>query len=97
MIERDGIISNVFESFFSYNYHIANVVKALQKDPETETQAEEEQAGEQVDQWAFDEEQYIFSTTSITGIIKKLSLWLWMRMCERVYREATFENWIHFF
>lgn len=50
VIERDGIISNVFESFFSYNYHIANVVKALQKDPETETQAEEEQAGEQVDQ-----------------------------------------------
>lgn len=56
MIERDGIISNVFESFFSYNYHIVSVLKALQKDPETEAQAEEEQAGEQVDQWAFDEE-----------------------------------------
>ncbi|CAO3654644.1 unnamed protein product [Mucor fragilis] len=50
VIERDGIISNVFESFFSYNYHIVSVLKALQKDPETEAQAEEEQAGEQVDQ-----------------------------------------------
>ncbi|KAF1802518.1 alkyl hydroperoxide reductase/ thiol specific antioxidant/ Mal allergen, partial [Mucor lusitanicus] len=36
VIDKDGIISNVFESFFSYNYHITSVLKALQKDPEAE-------------------------------------------------------------
>lgn len=47
VIDKDGIISNVFESFFSYNYHITSVLKALQKDPEAEAQAEEDQTGEQ--------------------------------------------------
>lgn len=31
-IGKDGEIKHVFESFFSYNYHITNVMKALQKD-----------------------------------------------------------------
>ncbi|KAL9558198.1 hypothetical protein MBANPS3_001018 [Mucor bainieri] len=50
VIDRDGIISNVFESFFSYNYHIANVLKALQADSEVEAQTEEEQVGEEAAQ-----------------------------------------------
>ncbi|KAK4514804.1 Translation factor pelota [Mucor velutinosus] len=50
VIDREGIISNVFESFFSYNDHIVNVRKALQKDSEVETQTEGEQAGEEAAQ-----------------------------------------------
>ncbi|GAN08958.1 peroxiredoxin [Mucor ambiguus] len=50
MIDRNGIISNVFESFFSYTYHIDNVLKALQKHSAAEVQTEDEQVGEGVAQ-----------------------------------------------
>lgn len=51
MIDRDGIVSNVFESFFSYSYHITNVLKALQKDSGAKTEeAEGEQVGQEVAQ-----------------------------------------------
>ncbi|KAL7330547.1 hypothetical protein PS15p_205473 [Mucor circinelloides] len=51
VIDRDGIVSNVFESFFSYSYHITNVLKALQKDSGAKTEeAEGEQVGQEVAQ-----------------------------------------------
>lgn len=36
IIGKDGEIKHVFESFFSYNYHISNVLKALRKEEEVE-------------------------------------------------------------
>ncbi|KAI8637948.1 bacterioferritin comigratory protein [Parasitella parasitica] len=42
VIGIDGIVTNVFESFFSYNYHITNVLKALQKDSKVETELVEQ-------------------------------------------------------
>lgn len=40
IIGKDGEIKYVFESFFSYNYHISNVLKALRKDATAEEEVE---------------------------------------------------------
>lgn len=40
IIGKDGEIKYVFESFFSYNYHISNVLKALRKDATAEDEVE---------------------------------------------------------
>lgn len=37
VIGKDGEVKHVFESFFSYNYHINNVMKVLQKGSEDES------------------------------------------------------------
>lgn len=44
VIGTDGVVKNVFESFFSHNYHVTSVLKVLQKD---EVEAVEEQEEEE--------------------------------------------------
>lgn len=42
VIGSDGKIQHVFESFFSYSYHINNVMKVLQKESEDNEEEEED-------------------------------------------------------